>query len=198
MARWHSKWHSTPPAACRGRNCAARPQPPGGLDGPLERRRKRPDPTRPQKVSENRGLGAAALAAGAAGRAETAPEAALAGWSARSPASSSSTWATARSTEATSNLTDYSHGPFMRNGILFLALPEMDAEPWTRPATCEWLEFMTTQYHSATTIILFHRAIEDTTPAAASRRTSSIVLVSAAVLSCRYRFTRAKRSVRPP
>jgi hypothetical protein len=91
------------------------------------------------------------------------------------------------------DLTDYSHNPglpghendpfvlmktyinetelnnypyaFMRNGILFLAVPEMDAEPWTRPATCEWLEFMTTQYHGATTIILSHQAIEDTTPA---------------------------------
>jgi hypothetical protein len=54
---------------------------------------------------------------------------------------------------------------FMRSGILFLAVPEMDAEPWTRPATCEWLEFMTTHYHDATTIILSHQAIEDTTPA---------------------------------
>lgn len=54
---------------------------------------------------------------------------------------------------------------FMRNGILFLAVPEMDAEPWTRPATCEWLEFMTSHYHDATTIILSHQAIEDTTPA---------------------------------
>ena len=54
---------------------------------------------------------------------------------------------------------------FMRSGILFLAIPEMDAEPWTRPATCEWLEFMTTHYHDATTIILSHQAIEDTTPA---------------------------------
>jgi hypothetical protein len=91
------------------------------------------------------------------------------------------------------DLTDYSHNPglpghekdpfvlmktyinetelnnypyaFMRNGILFLAIPEMDYEPWTRPATCEWLEFMTTRYHDATTIILSHQAIEDTTPA---------------------------------
>ena len=54
---------------------------------------------------------------------------------------------------------------FMRSGILFLAVPETDAEPWTRPATCEWLEFMTTHYHDATTIILSHQAIEDTTPA---------------------------------
>ena len=53
---------------------------------------------------------------------------------------------------------------FMRNGILFLAVPEMDFEPWTRPATCEWLEFMTTHYHDATTVILAHQAIEDTTP----------------------------------
>ena len=54
---------------------------------------------------------------------------------------------------------------FMRNGILFLAVPEMDFEPWTRPATCEWLEFMTTHYHDATTVIFSHQAIEDTTPA---------------------------------
>jgi hypothetical protein len=53
----------------------------------------------------------------------------------------------------------------MRNGILFLVVPEIDAEPWTRPATCEWLEFMTTHYHDATTIIFSHQAIEDTTPA---------------------------------
>ena len=151
-------------------------------------------------------------------------------WTTRCPASSSSIWATARSTATAfvngvglpdnlkSNyknnlkdflishvnlpfhyvggnidLTDYSHNPglpghdndpfvlmktyinetelnnypyaFMRNGILFLAVPEMDAEPWTRPATCEWLEFMTTHYHDATTIILSHQAIEDTTPA---------------------------------
>ena len=151
-------------------------------------------------------------------------------WTTRFPASSSSIWATARSTATAfvngvglpdnlkSNyknnfkdflishlnlpfhyvggnidLTDYSHNPglpghdndpfvlmrtyinetelnnypyaMMRNGILFLAVPEMDAEPWTRPATCEWLEFMTTHYHDATTIILSHQAIEDTTPA---------------------------------
>jgi hypothetical protein len=52
----------------------------------------------------------------------------------------------------------------MRNGILFLALPEMDYEPWTRPALYEWVEFMTTHYHQATTIIFSHQAIEDTTP----------------------------------
>jgi hypothetical protein len=90
------------------------------------------------------------------------------------------------------DLTDYSHGPglpghehdpfvlmktyinetelntypyaMMRNGILFLVVPEIDFEPWTRPSTCEWLEFMTTRYHDATTIIFSHQAIEDTTP----------------------------------
>jgi hypothetical protein len=65
------------------------------------------------------------------------------------------------------NETELNNYPYamMRNGILFLAVPEMDAEPWTRPATCEWLEFMTTHYHDATTVILSHQAIEDTTPA---------------------------------
>jgi hypothetical protein len=53
---------------------------------------------------------------------------------------------------------------FMRSGILFLVVPEIDFEPWTRPSTCEWLEFMTTHYHDSTTIILSHQAIEDTTP----------------------------------
>ena len=53
---------------------------------------------------------------------------------------------------------------FMRSGILFLVVPELDFEPWTRPSTCEWLEFMTTHHHDATTIILSHQAIEDTTP----------------------------------
>lgn len=54
---------------------------------------------------------------------------------------------------------------FMRSGILFLVVPEIDFEPWTRPSTCEWLEFMTTHYKNATTILLSHQAIEDTTPA---------------------------------
>ena len=62
--------------------------------------------------------------------------------------------------------TELNHYPYamMRNGILFLALPEMDYEPWTRPALYEWVEFMTTYYHHATTIIFSHQAIEDTTP----------------------------------
>lgn len=62
--------------------------------------------------------------------------------------------------------TELNHYPYamMRNGILFLALPEMDYEPWTRPPLYEWVEFMTTYYHRATTIIFSHQAIEDTTP----------------------------------
>ncbi len=64
------------------------------------------------------------------------------------------------------NETELNHYPYamMRNGILFLALPEMEYEPWTRPALYEWVEFMTTHYHRATTIIFSHQAIEDTTP----------------------------------
>jgi hypothetical protein len=62
--------------------------------------------------------------------------------------------------------TELNHYPYamMRNGILFLALPEMEYEMWTRPALYEWVEFMTTYYHHATTIIFSHQAIEDTTP----------------------------------
>ena len=64
------------------------------------------------------------------------------------------------------NETELNNYPYamMRNGILFLALPEMDYEPWTRPAEYEWIEFMTTYYRNATTIIFSHQAIEDTTP----------------------------------
>ena len=63
------------------------------------------------------------------------------------------------------NETELNHYPYamMRNGILFLALPEMGYEPWTRPALYEWVQFMTTYYHHATTIIFSHQAIEDTT-----------------------------------
>lgn len=52
----------------------------------------------------------------------------------------------------------------MRDGILFLALPEMEYEMWTRPALYEWIEFMTSHYREATTIFFSHQAIEDTTP----------------------------------
>ncbi len=64
------------------------------------------------------------------------------------------------------NETELNHYPYamMRNGILFLALPEMEYEMWTRPALYEWVQFMTTYYHNATTIIFSHQAIEDTTP----------------------------------
>jgi hypothetical protein len=64
------------------------------------------------------------------------------------------------------NETELNHYPYamMRDGILFLALPEMEYEMWTRPALYEWVEFMTTYYHQATTVILSHQAIEDTTP----------------------------------
>jgi len=64
------------------------------------------------------------------------------------------------------NETELNHYPYamMRDGLLFLALPEMDYEMWTRPAVYEWVEFMTTHYHDATTIIFSHQAIEDTTP----------------------------------
>lgn len=62
--------------------------------------------------------------------------------------------------------TELNHYPYamMRNGILFLALPEMGYEPWTNPVVYEWVQFMTTHYHDATTIIFSHQAIEDTTP----------------------------------
>ncbi len=62
--------------------------------------------------------------------------------------------------------TELNHYPYamMRDGILFLTLPEMDYEMWTRPALYEWVQFMTTYYHDATTIIFSHQAIEDTTP----------------------------------
>jgi len=64
------------------------------------------------------------------------------------------------------NETELNHYPYamMRNGILFLALPETAYEMWTRPAMYEWVEFMTTHYHDSTTIIFSHQAIEDTTP----------------------------------
>jgi len=64
------------------------------------------------------------------------------------------------------NETELNHYPYamMRNGILFLALPETDYEMWTRPSIYEWVQFMTTYYHNSTTIIFSHQAIEDTTP----------------------------------
>ncbi|UCF50379.1 MAG: metallophosphoesterase [Thermoplasmatales archaeon] len=51
----------------------------------------------------------------------------------------------------------------MRDGILFLVVPELGYVQWTHPVIYEWIEFMTKQYRNKTTIILCHQAIEDTT-----------------------------------
>jgi hypothetical protein len=51
----------------------------------------------------------------------------------------------------------------MYDGILFLVVPELGYITWTHPVEYEWLEYMTSRYPNATTIILCHQAIEDTT-----------------------------------
>jgi hypothetical protein len=51
----------------------------------------------------------------------------------------------------------------MRNGILFLTVPEMAYIQWTSQYIIEWIEYMVQQYPTTTTIILAHQAIEDTT-----------------------------------
>ena len=51
----------------------------------------------------------------------------------------------------------------MYDGILFLVVPELGSVTWTHPVEYEWIEFMTHQYSSSTTVILCHQAIEDTT-----------------------------------
>lgn len=51
----------------------------------------------------------------------------------------------------------------MRDGILFLVVPELGYITWTHPVEYEWIEYMTSQYRDTTTIILCHQAIEDTT-----------------------------------
>jgi len=51
----------------------------------------------------------------------------------------------------------------MRDGILFLVVPELGYVQWTHPVLYEWVEFMTEVYKNKTTIILCHQAIEDTT-----------------------------------
>jgi hypothetical protein len=51
----------------------------------------------------------------------------------------------------------------MRDGILFLVVPELGYVQWTHPVIYEWVEFMTQEYSNSTTIILCHQAIEDTT-----------------------------------
>jgi predicted phosphodiesterase len=51
----------------------------------------------------------------------------------------------------------------MYNGILFLVVPELGCVTWTHPVEYEWIEYMTSQYPTSTTVILCHQAIEDTT-----------------------------------
>lgn len=51
----------------------------------------------------------------------------------------------------------------MRDGILFLIVPELGYVQWTHPVEYEWIEYMTKSYPDTTTIILCHQAIEDTT-----------------------------------
>ena len=52
---------------------------------------------------------------------------------------------------------------FMRNNILFIALPETDYHHFTKPIIYEYVEYMTQRYPNNTTIIFSHQAIEDTT-----------------------------------
>ncbi len=51
----------------------------------------------------------------------------------------------------------------MYNGILFLVVPELGYITWTHPVEYEWVEYMTSQYPTTTTVIFCHQAIEDTT-----------------------------------
>ena len=51
----------------------------------------------------------------------------------------------------------------MREGLLFLFVPELGYVTWTHPVEYAWLEYMTQVYHNSTTIIFSHQAIEDTT-----------------------------------
>lgn len=51
----------------------------------------------------------------------------------------------------------------MRDGILFLVVPELGYVQWTHPVEYEWVEYMTSLYSDTTTIILCHQVIEDTT-----------------------------------
>ena len=52
---------------------------------------------------------------------------------------------------------------FMKNNILFIALPETDYHMYTKPTIYEYVEYMTRRYPNNTTIIFSHQAIEDTT-----------------------------------
>lgn len=51
----------------------------------------------------------------------------------------------------------------MYEGILFLVVPELGSITWTHPVEYQWIEYMTHQYPTTTTIILCHQTIEDTT-----------------------------------
>ena len=51
----------------------------------------------------------------------------------------------------------------MYNGILFLVVPELGSITWTHPVEYQWIEYMTHQYPTTTTIIFCHQTIEDTT-----------------------------------
>ncbi|MFE3845958.1 DUF2341 domain-containing protein, partial [Thermoplasmatota archaeon] len=51
----------------------------------------------------------------------------------------------------------------MRDGILFISIPELGYVPTTHPVLYEYIEYMTNLYTDTTTIILSHQAIEDTT-----------------------------------
>jgi len=51
----------------------------------------------------------------------------------------------------------------MRDGILFLIVPEIGYVQWTHPIEYKWIEYMTSLYSDTTTIIFCHQAIEDTT-----------------------------------
>ena len=52
---------------------------------------------------------------------------------------------------------------FMKNNILFIALPETDYHMFTKPIIYEYVEYMTRRYPENTTVIFSHQAIEDTT-----------------------------------
>ena len=52
---------------------------------------------------------------------------------------------------------------FMRNNILFIALPETDYHHYTKPTIHEYVQYMVQRYPDNTTIFFSHQAIEDTT-----------------------------------
>ena len=52
---------------------------------------------------------------------------------------------------------------FMRDNILFIALPETDYHHYTKPTIHEYVQYMVQRYPDNTTIFFSHQAIEDTT-----------------------------------